>query len=154
SISIIPRRTNRARSSVTQSPHGRGPLSSECSTPSGTRCTLNSDWVSSTAAANGCSPRCLAACITLIRLGQSTWAARLSWRAFCVAQPRKIVRVKRVTDFIETTAAGATKHLEKLVRFDLALEIAGEITSIGHNHRALRKIDPGGKSHRRHDDVE
>jgi hypothetical protein len=39
SISIIPRRTNRARSSATQSPHGRGPLSSECSTPSGTRCT-------------------------------------------------------------------------------------------------------------------
>src|SRR5207244_2769393 len=82
SISIIPRRTNRARSSVTQSPHGRGPLLSECSTPSGTRCTLNNEWVSSTAAANGCSPRCLAACITLIRLGQSTWAARLSWRAF------------------------------------------------------------------------
>jgi len=34
---------------------------------------------------------------------------------FCVAQPWQIVRVKRVTDFIETTAAGATKHLEKLV---------------------------------------
>src|SRR5207247_5762276 len=73
---------------------------------------------------------------------------------FCVAQPRQIVRVKRVTDFIETTAAGATKHLEKLVRFDLALEIASEITSIGHDHRAQGKIDPAGKSHRRDHDVQ
>src|SRR2546430_17121139 len=73
---------------------------------------------------------------------------------FCVAQPRQIVRVKRVTDFIETTAAGATKHLEKLVRFDLALEIAGEITSIGHDHRAHGKIDAGGNAHRPDDDVE
>src|SRR5204862_6601454 len=63
-------------------------------------------------------------------------------------------RIKRVTDFIETAPAGATKHLEKLVRFNLALEIAGEITSIGHDHRAHRKIDPGGKSHRRDDDIE
>src|SRR5947208_14637880 len=73
---------------------------------------------------------------------------------FCVAQPRQIVRVKCVTDFIKTTAAGATKHLEKLVRFDLPLEIAGEITSIGHDHRTHRKIDPGGNAHRCYDDVE
>jgi hypothetical protein len=59
-----------------------------------------------------------------------------------------------VTDFIETAPTGATKHLEKLIRFDLALEIAGEITSIGHHHRTHRKINPGGKSHRRHHDVE
>src|SRR2546423_15272305 len=84
-----------------------------------------------------------------IYLGYASQLAR-----FCVAQSGQIVRVKRVTDFIETTAAGATKHLEKLVRFDLALEISGEITSIGHDHRAHRKIDPGGKSHRRDDDVE
>src|SRR5947199_9120181 len=84
-----------------------------------------------------------------IYLGCASQLAR-----FCVAQPRQVVRVKRVTDFIETTAAGATEHLEKLVRFDLALEIAGEITSIGHDHRTHRKIDSGGKSHRRDDDVE
>src|SRR2546421_12547435 len=73
---------------------------------------------------------------------------------FCVAQSGQIVRVKRVTDFIETAAAGATKHLEKLVRFDLALEIAGETTSIGHDHRGHRKTNPGGKSRGRDDDVE
>src|SRR5438270_13500526 len=84
-----------------------------------------------------------------IYLGCASQLAR-----FGVAQPRQIVRVKRVTDFIETTSAGPTKHLEKLVRFDLALEIAREITAIGHDHRAHGKIDPGGKSHRRHHDVE
>src|SRR6266516_4394987 len=84
-----------------------------------------------------------------INLGCASQLAR-----FRVAQPRQIVRVKRVTDFIETTAAGATKHLEKLVRFDLALEIACEIPSIRHDHRAQPKIDSGGKSHRRDDDVQ
>src|SRR5438067_12666771 len=73
---------------------------------------------------------------------------------FCVAQSGQIIRVKRVTHFIETTAAGTTKHLKKLVRFDLALEISAEITSIGHDHRADRKIHPGGKSDRRDDHVE
>src|SRR4030095_12782837 len=84
-----------------------------------------------------------------IYLGRASQLAR-----FCVAQSRQIVRVKRVTDFIETTASRGTNHLEKLVRFDLALEIIGEIASISHNHRAHRKINPGGKSHRRDDDVE
>src|SRR5438067_13878452 len=84
-----------------------------------------------------------------IYLGCASQLAR-----FCVAQPRQIVRVKRVTDLIETTAARATKHLEKLVRFDLALEIAGEIASIDDDHRAHGKIDPGGKSHRREADVQ
>src|SRR5947208_15573770 len=84
-----------------------------------------------------------------INLGCASELAR-----FCVAQPRQIVCVKRVTDFIQTAPAGATKHLEKLVRFDLAFEIAGEVTSIGHNDRAHRKIYPGGKSHRRDDDIE
>src|SRR6202030_3435821 len=84
-----------------------------------------------------------------IYLGCASQLAR-----FCVAQPRQIVRVKRVTDLIETTAAGATKNLEKLSLFDLALEITGKITSIGHDHRAHGKIDPGGKSHRRDNDIE
>src|SRR5947207_15944822 len=84
-----------------------------------------------------------------IYLGCASELARL-----CVAQSGQIVRVKRVPDFIETTPAGATKHLEKFVRFDLAFEIAGEITSIGHDHRAHRKIYPGGKSHCRDHDVE
>src|SRR5207247_11449275 len=82
-----------------------------------------------------------------IYLGYASQLAR-----FCVAQPGQIVRVKRVTDFIETTAAGAPKHLEKLVRFDLALEIAGKITSIARDHRAHRKINPGSKPHRRDSD--
>src|SRR5438128_10953071 len=72
-----------------------------------------------------------------IYLGCASQLAR-----FCVAQPRQIVRVKRVADFIETTAAGATKHLEKLVRFDLALEIAGEITSIGTITERIEKLIP------------
>src|SRR5260370_14861248 len=84
-----------------------------------------------------------------INLGCASQLAR-----FCVAQPRQIVRVKRVTDFIETTAAGTTKHLEKLVRFHLTLEIAGAITSIGHDNQAHRAIDPGTNTHRRNDDVD
>ena len=79
-ISVTARRTNLARSSVTQKPHRRGPVSSECSTPSGTLLHAKQRMGQSTLAANGCSPRSAAACITLIRLGQSTWAARLSWR--------------------------------------------------------------------------
>src|SRR5262249_62109324 len=84
-----------------------------------------------------------------IYLGCASQLAR-----FCVAQTRQIVRVKRVTDVIETAPTGATKHLEKLVRFDLALEITGEITSIGHDHRAHRKIDSGCKSHACNDPVQ
>src|SRR5262249_45450010 len=84
-----------------------------------------------------------------IYLGCASQLAR-----FCVAQTRQIVRVKRVTDVIETAPTGATKHLEKLVRFDLALEITREITSIGDDHRTHRKIDSGGKSHGCDDHVE
>src|SRR2546430_462948 len=40
-----------------------------------------------------------------IYLGCTSQLAR-----FCVAQPRQIVRVKRVSDFIESTAGGATRR--------------------------------------------
>src|SRR2546426_999476 len=71
-ISTTGRLTNRARSASTHRPHGLGPVASERSTPTDTRWVLKSDWVNSTAAANGCSLRSAAARITLMKLGQST----------------------------------------------------------------------------------
>ena len=71
-----------------------------------------------------------------------------------IAQPGKIVGVKCVTHFVQPAPAGASEHLEKLIRFDLVLKIGGEITPVGHDHRAHRKINAGGKTHRRHDHVE
>jgi len=97
------------------------------------RCTLNNEWVSSTAAANGLFRRAaLAACITLIRLGPVYLGCASQLARFCVAQPWQIVRVKRVTDFIENHGGARPNHLEKLVRFDLALR----------NCRRKNNVDP------------
>src|SRR5438045_6096611 len=51
-----------------------------------------------------------------------------------VAQSWQISGIKSVTEIVQTAPACAAKHLEKFVRFHLALEVAGEIASFSHNH--------------------
>ena len=91
-------------------------MASECSTPSGTFCALKSERLSSTAAANGCSPRSAAPRITLIRLGQSTCVARFSCRGRREAEARLVGREKDEAGVVEPAAAGAAEHLQQLIR--------------------------------------
>ena len=70
------------------------------------------------------------------------------------AETRLIWREKDEAGVVQSAATGAAKHLEQLVRLDLAFEISRQITRIGDEDRAHGKIDPGCESHRRNHDVE
>src|SRR6516225_3386903 len=58
---------------------------------------------------------------------------------------------ERVTNLIKPASARTAKHLQELVRTYIALKVARLVVSAGDDHRAGRKIYPGGQPHRCHD---
>ena len=71
-----------------------------------------------------------------------------------IAEPRNIRHEKDVAGLIEPAAAGAAKHLQKLIRLHVPLEISRHVTRVGNENRAHGEIDAGGEAHRRDDDVQ
>ena len=71
-----------------------------------------------------------------------------------IAQARKVRQHQDVADLIQPAAAGAPKHLQKLIRLHVPLEASRQITRPGDENRAHGEIDAGSQPHRRDDDIE
>src|SRR5205823_11186814 len=66
-----------------------------------------------------------------------------------IAEPRNVRQHQNVAHVVEAAAAGATEHLEKLIRLDVPFEVSRLVAGIGDENGAHRKIDPGREAHRR-----
>src|SRR5262245_40947548 len=82
------------------------------------------------------------------------WRSAFELSRSRIAQPRKILSIESLTQIIQTAPTGPAKHLKQFIGFDLPFEVAGEITTLGHNDRAHGKVDAGGKSHCRNNRIE
>ncbi len=71
-----------------------------------------------------------------------------------LAEPGRVVACQEVSGFVEAAAAGATDHLEQLVRGDLVFDALGGEAVAGDEDRSEREIDAGAEAEGGDDDPE